>query len=317
LGLKHAKTENAMENVQTKENWEQIAMKGPLTQPVVIRGNQSGWSDPGHRVKGRKGKNFGFFDQERGISIRAAVNVTSSARYTPRHRHVFDQVRFILKGKVKYGREIYNEGDCIYLPEGVRYGPEDASVCDEKIGLTMQFPGPARIPKPHPEDLVRAQKELAQIGKFEEGVFVWPDGRKQDGSEAVTEHLMGDEIKYPPARYSDIVVMHSSNHMWQPLKGVPGAAVKHLGYFNDVGPNIKLVKIDPGASTPAGAAPCQQVRYVIEGEIIYEDEHYEAVSCMYYPAHLPYSATCTDTGATLLVVQLAAPDLSAPPFCLI
>ncbi len=306
-----------MENLQNKENWEKIAMGGPLTHPVVIRGNESGWQETAHRANGRRGKNFGFFDQERGIAIRAAVNVTKSTRYTPRHRHVFDQVRFILSGNVKYAREVYGPGDCIYLPEGVSYGPEDASVSEEKIGLTMQFTGPSRTPKPHPEDLARAQKELEQIGKFEGGIFVWPDGRKQDGSEAVVEHLMGDELKYPPARYSDIVVMRSYNHPWQALKEASGVSVKHLGYFNEVGPNIKLVKIEPGASTRPGTAPCQQVRYIVEGEAIYEGDRYKAVSCMYYPAHAPYSATSSDSGATLLVVQLAAQDLEPPPYCVI
>jgi mannose-6-phosphate isomerase-like protein (cupin superfamily) len=306
-----------MAKLQNKEDWEKVAMNGPLTHPVVIRGSESGWQETAHRVNGRRGKNFGFFDQDRGIAIRAAVNVTRSSRTTPRHRHVFDQVRFILSGKVKYGREIYNEGDCIYLPEGVPYGPEDASVSEEKIGLTMQFTGPSRTPKPHPADLARAHKELEQIGKFEGGVFVWPDGHKQDGSEAVVERLMGDELKYPPPRYSDIVVMHSGNHSWQPLKGAPGVSVKHLGYFNEVGPNIKLVKIEPGASTQPGAVSCQQVRYIIEGEAIYEGERYQAVSCMYFPADAPYAATSSDSGATLLVVQLAAQNLDPPPYCVI
>jgi hypothetical protein len=64
-------------------------------------------------------------------------------------------------------------------------------------------------------------------------------------------------------------------------------------------------------------APCQQVRYLIEGEAIYEDERYKAMSCMYYPAHAPYAATSSETGATLLVVQLASPSLEPPPYCLI
>jgi hypothetical protein len=303
---------------QNKDNWETIAMNGPLVHPVVIRGNDSGWQETAHRANGRRGKNFGFFDQDRGIAIRAAVNVTKSTRYTPRHRHVFDQVRFILSGKVKYGREVYGPGDCIYLPEGVPYGPEDASVSEEKIGLTMQFTGPSQTPKPHPADLARAQKELEQIGKFEGGIFVWPDGRKQDGSEAVVERLMGDELKYPPPRYSDIVVMRSYNYPWRTLNGISGVSVKHLGYFNEVGPNIKLVKIEPGARTQPGTAPCQQVRYIIEGEAIYEDERYTAVSCMYYPAHAPYGSTSSESGATLLVVQLASPSsLEPPPYCLV
>jgi hypothetical protein len=128
---------------------------------------------------------------------------------------------------------------------------------------------------------------------------------------------MGDELKYPPPRYSDIVVMRSYNHPWQSLSGASGVSVKHLGYFNEVGPNIKLVQIEPGASTKPGAAPCQQVRYIIEGEASYEDECYKAVSCMYFPANAPYSGTSSDTGAILLVVQLASQNLAPPPFCMI
>jgi hypothetical protein len=26
-------------------------------------------------------------------------------------------------------------------------------------------------------------------GKFEKGLFIWPDGRKQDSAEAIREHL--------------------------------------------------------------------------------------------------------------------------------
>jgi hypothetical protein len=111
--------------------------------------------------------------------------------------------------------------------------------------------------------------------------------------------------------------MHTDNYSWQPLEGVPGVWIKHLGYFSEVGPNIKLLKIDAGARTAVGFAPCQQVRYVLDGEISYEDERYSAISCMYFPAHTPYSSTGSTTGATLLVIQLASQDGSPPPFCLI
>ena len=105
---------------------------------------------------------------------------------------------------------------------------------------------------------------------------------------------------------------------WRFDVGAPGVWVKHLGYFNETGPNIKLVKIDPGARTQAGVAPCQQVRYVFDGEVSYNDESYGAVSCMYFPAHVPYQSTASRTGATLFVIQLASPDgQHVPPVCLI
>jgi hypothetical protein len=152
-------------------------------------------------------------------------------------------------------------------------------------------------------------------GKFEKGLYIWPDGRKQDSAEAIREHLGGVKIVYPEARYDDYVVMHSNHYICQPLDGVQGVEVKHLGYFNECGPNIKMVQIGAGASTPGGTAPCQQVRFVIEGEITFQGESYEAVSCMYFPANLPYPPTSSGRGAKLLVVQLASHDGHPPPWC--
>ena len=43
--------------------------------------------------------------------------------HSPRHRHTFQQVRFLVGGKMKYGREVYEAGDCLYIPEGAYYGP--------------------------------------------------------------------------------------------------------------------------------------------------------------------------------------------------
>jgi hypothetical protein len=38
---------------------------------------------------------------------------------------------------------------------------------------------------------------------------------------------------------------------------------------------------------------------------------------MYFPADAAYAATSSDSGATLLVVQLAAQNLDPPPYCVI
>jgi len=99
------------------------------------------------------------------------------------------------------------------------------------------------------------------------------------------------------------------------LTDTSGVFVKHLGYFNEVGPNIKILRMEPGASTNPGSAPCQQVRYIVEGEVSYEGEKYNAVSCMYFPANKPYSATTTSRGAKLFIIQLASPEGEAPPYC--
>ena len=45
---------------------------------------------------------------------------------TPRHRHNFDQVRYVIKGELPYGENLnLPEGWIAYFPESVHYGPQD------------------------------------------------------------------------------------------------------------------------------------------------------------------------------------------------
>jgi len=290
-----------------------------IAGPVVVRGEDLELRKIViHRGGGRKRKVFGFLDRENGICLSATMTVYTRERLNPRHKHDFDQLRFYVRGGENYGKQVFGPGDCVYFPEGVPYGPTSTAEGDEEnVRLNMQFQGPSRGPFFYRTEVQAAEPELLKIGKFENGLFVWPDGRKQDSAEAIREYLGGKTVEYPMPRYDDYVVMHSTQYAWKPLDGAPGVSVKHLGYFNERGPNIKLVRIDAGASTPAGTAPCQQVRYVIEGEISYGGESYSAVSCMFFPAHIPYASTSSKTGANLLVVQLSSSNGHAPPFCLI
>ena len=207
---------------------------------------------------------------------------------------------------------------CTFLRAYPKASSTRAEGSEENVRLGMQFQGPARRPFFQRIEVQKGDQELlAMGGKFEKGLFIWPNGRKQDSAEAIREHLAGAKMDYPTPRYDDYIVMHSHEYPWQPLDGVSGVAVKHLGYFNEVGPNIKMVRINTGASTRPGTAPCQQVRYVVEGEITFEGQDYPAISCMYFPAHVPYPATKSARGATLLIMQLAGLDGHSPPWCLI
>jgi hypothetical protein len=102
-----------------------------------------------------------------------------------------------------------------------------------------------------------------------------------------------------------------------PLEGSLGVSVKHLGYFNERGPNIKLMRMEGGAVTPPGKVNFQQVRLVLEGEVEYDGETYSPVSCMFFPAGAPYSPTTAVKETTLLVTQLAMPGSSPLPFCVL
>lgn len=292
----------------------------PITRPIVVRSNE-GSSLP--RIREPKAAQlspttlFGFFDKENGINFKTTSGTTGGQFYSPRHKHTFDQIRYFIRGAVQYGKEVYGPGTCIYLPEGVPYGPMQAVEGVERAGIGMQFAGCSGIPFLYRSDISDGEKELEKVGTFGKGVFRWADGRTQDSYEAILEHLIGRKVEYPKPRYSDYIVMHTKNYSWAPVQDVPGVFVKHLGYFNETGPNIKLVRIEPGARTPEGVASCQQVRAIVDGEVSYEGERYDAVSCMYFPAHVPYASAESTQGATLFVVQVASPDGDVPPFCLI
>ena len=156
-----------------------------------------------------------------------------------------------------------------------------------------------------------------KVGQFEKGLFIWPDGKKQDGFEAVQEYLVGHKLNYPPPRYQNYVIMRHANYTWVPLEGSAGVSVKHLGYFNESGPNIKLVRMERGAETPAGQVGFQQVRLVLEGEVKYDGDNYRPVSCMFFPAGAPYSPVTAVTETTLLVTQLGMPENPPLPFCVL
>jgi hypothetical protein len=294
--------------------------KGPITRPVVVR-QQDGDDQGGtHRGGGRRSKIYGFFDPANGIRMRAGITTYTPDRYNPRHRHTDEAVRFYYRGAENYGRDVLEEGDCVYVPEGVYYGPTKTNEKnDHNVRISLHFPGPSGFPTPVWTEVMAAQQEMREkeVGKFDHGLFIWPDGKKQDGFEAVQEYIIGEKLKYPQPRYQNYVIMRHSNYSWVPLEGAPGVSVKHLGYFNETGPNIKMVRMDKGATTPGGHVGFQQVRLVLEGEVTYEGENYKPVSCMFFPAGAPYAPTTALSDTILLVTQLAKPGTTPLPFCVL
>jgi hypothetical protein len=295
-------------------------LKGPITRPVVVRQQDGDEQGGTHRGGGRKSKIYGFFDPANGIRMRAGITTYTPERYNPRHRHTDEAVRFYYRGAECYGRDVLEEGDCVYVPEGVYYGPTKThEKNDNNVRISLHFPGPSGFPTPVWSEVMAAQQEMREkeVGTFDHGLFIWPNGKKQDGFEAVQEYITGGKLNYPQPRYRSYVIMRHSNYSWVPLAGAPGVSVKHLGYFNESGPNIKMVRLEKGAQTPAGQVDFQQVRLVLEGEVTYEGESYKPVSCMFFPAGAPYASTTSVSETTLLVTQLGKPGAAPLPFCVL
>lgn len=290
---------------------------GRLSEPIWIRENDVEVAGSRPR-EGIDIKDLPFFDTERGVMLRAAIGTVTAKAYSPRHHHTFDQVRYFIQGRTKFGKDVISPGDCLYFPEGAYYGPQEAHNGEDCLHVTLQFPGPSGIPYPNPDDQRRAVQELkAAGGTFEKGIYTGPDGHKQDGFDALLEHLTGAPVQYPAPRIDRPVAMRTASYQWEPLPGVPGASVKHLAFFNEQGPNLKLLKLETGASTPAGTYPWQEIRFVIEGSVVYGGEEFGAISCGYLPAdkHREETTGAGADGAVLFVMQLAVPGGARPAFC--
>jgi hypothetical protein len=276
---------------------------------VVFSGAQPKYLDfstshRGELRKDTKRQEFSIHDPAAGATYHAAYNQAPTGPSSPRHHHDFEQIRFVLAGDHEYGGKHYSAGWLGYFGEGVYYGPQAQHGPGRSI--VLQFPGPSGGPFHSREESRRAQGEMLAAGaKFEGGICIWPDGRKQDGADALHGWLNGRPMEFPPARYAEQVWMNTENYPWE-TSNVPGVAVKRLAFFNDRGPAVQLLRLEPGASTPPGKTGSVMIRQILEGEATYAGQPCPAVSGLHYPADAPYEGLFSATGATILSIELQA-----------
>jgi len=227
------------------------------------------------------------------------------AYYSPRHRHNFDQVRFTMEGQVKYGPIQTQAFDAVYFPEGVFYGPTEIA-SDEALTCTLQSQGPSWGFFPERNKLEETTAELAAEAELdrERGRIRWPGGRWQDSYEAAWERITGRKMVYPPARYSNPILIRSTAFTWLSMPGVPGVSTKPLARFNETGPTISLVRVEPGSRLPGGEAECHQISTVVAGTVCYGERPAGVGTILYYPPGCTFSGIGADEACELLVIQL-------------
>jgi len=275
--------------------------------PIAVRETDLDWVNIGVRP-GYEQKYQGFFDASNRLAVRVGSLYADPYYHSPRHKHTFQQIRFLVAGTMRYGTEVYAPGDCLYIPEGVSYGPikpREAAADEPAMHFVdMQFQGPSGIPYPDPDDVVNARIALSEAGTFSEGIYTDATGAKHDAYEAILARLMGvEQISYPEAIYSDYVVMRTYRFSWLPLAGVPGARVKHLGHFSECGPGVKLVELEPGATLPSGVLGAHESRILVEGAVELDGEVFDAFSFMTFPRGTERPAMTATVRSTLLAVS--------------
>lgn len=287
-----------------------VAVTAPAARGGVIgiSGHEAGYQDltqhhRGHDANsGYARQSFETHHPEAGFGFRTTYSTFPAGVFSPRHRHNFEQIRFILDGAWEYARKRYGGGWLGFFPEGAFYGP--ARSLEPGHHFVIQYPGASRAPFISRAEERGAQRKMVESGAvFREGICLWPDGRKQDGGEALWEYWAGRRIAYPRPRYADPLWIDTNAYGWKP-SAVPGVSIKQLASLGDEGPSIALLRLDPGAETPAGGGPIL-MRFVYQGEVEYDGSSYPAASSLYYQPAVPHLGLKSRGGATLLSLQLS------------
>ncbi len=195
---------------------------------------------------------------------------------TPRHRHNFDQIRYVLKGKYPASpHKTMGEGSVAYFPESVHYGPQDRPEGLEM--MVIQFGGASGsgfLSTPRRE---AANEALKAKGEFKNGIFTWYDEKGQkhnmDGSAACFEEATGKKLEFAPPRYDDVVMMDPDAYAWVPSE-TPGVSTKHLGTFTERNTKIGFIKIDAGATYNTGTRSQIEVLFMGKGNITVDGKTY-------------------------------------------
>jgi hypothetical protein len=181
----------------------------------------------------------------------------------PRHRHNFDQYRFMIEGCSDYGQDgPLKEGMLGYYPEGVHYGPQVNKT--EIFCAVLQFGGASGSGYLLPREVKAGMEELKKFGEFRDGIFHRNDGapgmsaisgisgisgkRNMDAYQAIWEQLHGREMVYPKGRYDAPIYADAKNYDWVPVRGAPGVSEKLFGVWTERRTEAGLIRLEAGAS---------------------------------------------------------------------
>jgi hypothetical protein len=188
---------------------------------------------------------------------------------TPRHRHNFDQIRFVIKGDYPYENEkVLPEGWVGYFPESVHYGPQARP--EGLLVMGFQFGGASGSGFLSVAQREVANAVLAKKGTFKGGIYTYVDEQGQpqtkDGSAACFEEAMGRPLTFAAPRYTSSIIMDPAAFAWMP-SSTPGAYLKWLGSFTERNTRIGFVRLDANAVFEGGLQPSIELLFLSKGRV--------------------------------------------------
>jgi hypothetical protein len=198
------------------------------------------------------------------------LGVTGSGGWrTPRHRHNFDQIRYVIEGELPYTEtESLRQGWVGYFPESVYYGPQERSEGLRTMVLQCGGASGQGYLSVAQREAVNAQ--LEKTGQFTKGLYHYTDDngveRTLDGSLAIFERAMGHKMQLAEPRYTEVIAMNPQAFAWLP-QGDPGVQEKWLGTFTERNLRVGFLRLDAGAVYQAGQHPSIEILFQIDGQV--------------------------------------------------
>ncbi|WP_018763296.1 hypothetical protein [Arthrobacter sp. 135MFCol5.1] len=206
---------------------------------------------------------------------------------TPRHRHTFDQIRYVIQGQLPYTEnDVLEEGWVGYFPESVYYGPQERA--EGLRTLVLQCGGASGQGYLSAAQREATNAELEKTGEFKKGKYHYTDanGDEQvmDGSQAIFERATGGELAFATPRYEDVIAMNPAAYDWLP-QGDEGVWEKWLGSFTERNLRTGFLRLDAGAVYQAGQHPSIEVLFQLNGQVTSGGEKYGPETAYEFLAH--------------------------------
>jgi len=195
---------------------------------------------------------------------------------TPRHRHNFDQIRFVLDGDYPYeGEKVLPQGWVGYFPESVHYGPQARP--EGLLVMGFQTGGASGAGYLSVAQREAANAALAKKGTFKGGMYTYVDAngeaQTKDGSAACFEEATGKPLTLAAPRYTSPIIMNPAAFAWMP-GSTSGTSVKWLGSFTERNTRIGFVRIEPNSTFEGGLQISIELLFLAKGRILVKGREY-------------------------------------------
>jgi mannose-6-phosphate isomerase-like protein (cupin superfamily) len=255
-----------------------------------------------HRGGGFPAQELPFETDGHGYNIWASIATSEDGFFSPRHRHNFDQIRFVLTGSAQFASWELEAGDCGYFPESVPYGPQAQT--GEAVVFALQMSGGSGNYFARPSEVSSAFLELrAKDPNFgEKGAGRDAEGRARDSYELVWESIRNEPIDYAEPRYGDVVIMRPQHFKWTPLDEY--REVKPLGSFTEHNLQVLSARLTGPSRLGIDTEKQSEIWLLTAGSLTIDGRSFSAPSAFQLLPGTPGQEVERADSAEFLVVRL-------------